>query len=145
MLTEDDVVTAVADHLRKNGWTILSTSTVKQRGFDILAKRDNRLLVVEAKGEGSGTSGSRRYGKIFTRNQKRSHVAVALLTAAKIVSEGTHAAAMALPADGQHRELVGKIASALKKLGVGVFLVGSNLEVEEEIAIGPAPARVKAG
>lgn len=131
MLTEDDIVKAVATHLERTGWTIKSIATVKQKGIDILAERDNRTLAVEAKGQGSGTEGSARFGKLFSSNQKRSHVATALLTAAQVMSRGQHQSAIALPADDGHLALIGGIMPALKKLGIWVFLVSADRTVKE--------------
>ncbi|HKX10721.1 MAG TPA: hypothetical protein VJN67_21155 [Stellaceae bacterium] len=130
MLTEDQVVDAVVAHLRKVGWHIQRTSTVNERGFDILAERNGKQLVVEAKGGGSGTKGTRRYGHSFTPNQKRNHVAMALLTAAKVVSKRGGRAAIALPSDEVYRKLVAGICPALKRLGIITYLVAPNRAVE---------------
>src|SRR5215469_14209085 len=101
-LTEDQVVQAVVSHLKKAEWQIKKTCTVEQRGTDILAERDGRSLVVEAKGGGSARKWTRRYGQPFTSAQKRHHVAMALLTAVKVVSKRGGHAAMALPGDEVH-------------------------------------------
>ena len=68
-ITENEVVEAVAGYLSNNGWEIVATCTTAQRGVDILAKRNGETLAVEAKGAGSATPESRRYGKPFTNNQ----------------------------------------------------------------------------
>ena len=129
MLTENQVVEAVASYLKSHGWQIRRTSTGRQRGFDVLAKRHGRSLAVEAKGGGSGTKGTRRYGKPFTSNQKRSHVGMALLSAAQIVSKGEHNAAIAVPDDPEHRKLVTRIGPVLKRLGITVYLVAPDMSV----------------
>jgi len=120
-ITENEVVEAVAGYLSNNGWEIVATCTTAQRGVDILAKRNGETLAVEAKGAGSATPESRRYGKPFTNNQKRSHVASALLAAARIVSRAEFRAAIALPADKVHKLLVEEITPALTILNVRVF------------------------
>ena len=88
MLTENDVVRAVAEHLRRGGWHILSTSNTGETGYDILAKAGGTTLVVEAKGGTSSKPVTKRYGKPFTPNQKFDHVAKALYTATAVASAG---------------------------------------------------------
>jgi Holliday junction resolvase-like predicted endonuclease len=130
MLTENDVVDAVARHLTNNGWTILQTRTTLQHGIDILAQKDGETLAIEAKGGGSARAGTARYGQHFTANQKRTHVAVAILTAMQVISDGKHRAAIALPDDPDHSRLVERVNPALKRLGVTVYLVGRDGRVQ---------------
>ena len=134
MLTESDVVEAVARHLEEQGWYIIGMADTHQPGHDILARRDGVDLVVEAKGGTSSKPGTNRYGKPFTPTQKLDHVAKALYTAAYVFSAGQHRAAIALPSDAEHRQKVDDIASALKALSVGVFLVADDLTVHELIS-----------
>lgn len=131
MLTENDVICAVARHLSDDGWRIENVSTTDQRGFDIHATKGSISLVVEAKGETSSRSGTARYGKPFTGNQKKSHVAVALYTAASVISGGKHRVGIALPSDNGHKGLIDEVTPALKTLGVVVYLVKPDRSIEE--------------
>ena len=131
MLTENDVICAVTRHLRDKGWRIEKVSTTGQRGFDILARKGRKSLVVEAKGETSSKHWTNRYDKGFTRGQKGSHVAVALFEAARVISGGEHKAGIALPSDEVHRELIDRIIPALKTLRIVVYLVHPDRKVEE--------------
>jgi HJR/Mrr/RecB family endonuclease len=83
MLTENDVIEVVVSHLKQGGWVILNTCSTGQHGVDILREQGGRRLAIEAKGGTSATMGTKRYGKPFTANQKRTLVAVAFLTAAQ--------------------------------------------------------------
>jgi hypothetical protein len=123
MLFEDDVVAAVVAHLRADGWTIESTALATQHGDDIVATRSGERLVVEAKGQGSSKTHTRRYGLSFNRGQARTHVGVAVLRSLRVVSEGTSTAAVALPNDEFHRREVDRVHAALSRLGVLVFWV----------------------
>lgn len=129
MLTENDVVDTVAQHLTKDGWTIRQKKTTAQHGIDILAEKNGELLAIEAKGSGSATIGTSRYGQEFTGNQKRSHVAVALLTAVQVVSDGKHRAALAFPDDSEHSRLIARILPTLKTLNIRVFFVRQDRTV----------------
>lgn len=129
MLTENDVVNSVVVHLQKEGWDIIKTCSTVQRGVDILAEKDGKKLAVEAKGGTSARKGTKRFGKGFSLNQKKTHVAVALLTAAKVSSKGEYEAAIAFPDDNQHLNIIRGIFPALKRLGVTTFVVSENQKV----------------
>lgn len=131
MLTENQVVGAVKEHLEKKGWCIESTSSTSERGPDILAKKGETTLVVEAKGGTSSKDETSRHGEPFDSGQKKDHVAKALYEAAKVFSAGQHQAGIALPSDKRHSGLIEDIRPALKKLGVAVFLVNDDCTVRE--------------
>lgn len=136
MLTENDVVTAVATHLTKQGYHIDKALTTVERGIDIVAKRQStgERLLIEAKGGTSSKEATARFGKPFTLNQARSHVSVAFYCAAKLYhrhSSENVKVALAFPDDSAHRGLVDDISSALDVLGVGVFFVGTDHQVTE--------------
>lgn len=134
MLTENDVVKSVAAYLTQQGWNIQNICSTNQHGVDILAEKQGKTLAVEAKGGTSATKGTKRYGKPFTGNQKRTHVAVALLTATQVVSEGTYAAAIAFPDDHEHSRLIEKILPALRTLKIRIFVVAENGKAHELIS-----------
>jgi len=140
VLTENDVVKAVAAHLAENGYRIDKALTTIERGIDIVAESRSTgdRLLVEAKGGTSSKSSTARFGEPFTLNQARSHVSVALYCAAKLYhrhSSENVTVALALPDDSVHRGLVNDIASALDVLGIGVFFVGADSRVTERPAV----------
>src|SRR4051794_27602850 len=87
MLTENDVVEAVAAHLPSLGYIVEATCTTTQRGIDIVARhgRTGRRLRVEAKGGTSSKDHTDRYGKCFSPGQVVSHVSRALYKAAVLL------------------------------------------------------------
>ncbi len=130
MLYEDDVVEAVRRFLATTGWSIESVALATQHGDDLTATRAGRRLSIEAKGEGSSMSHTKRYGSSFNRGQVASHVAVAVTRALAVVSQGDSIAGVAFPWNEFHRDRVALIAPALARLGVVVFWVSSDLSVE---------------
>ena len=130
MLTENDVVEAVAGHVKDQGWEIIETADTHQRGHDILAQRNGIDLVLEAKG-GTISKNTHRRGLPFTSSQKHDHVAMALYTVAYVFSEGRCRPGIALPSDDRHRKLVKDILPALESLRVLVFLVDEDRTVQE--------------
>lgn len=140
MLTENDVVKAVATYLTIQGYRIDKALTTVEQGIDIVAKHlhTDELLFVEAKGGTSSKEATARFGKPFTPNQAKSHVSVALYCAAKLYhrhSTENVNVALALPDDLVHRSLVDNISSALDVLGIGVFFVDAKHEVTENPVI----------
>lgn len=133
MLTEDDVVEAVCRQLVRDGWGIESRALAVQHGDDIVAVKAGCRLIVEAKGEGSSKPGTRRFGQMFTRNQVKSHVAVAVLRALVVLSRGDARAAVAFPDNEHHRELAGAAAPALAAAGMGVFWVADDGSVSADV------------
>jgi hypothetical protein len=126
MLYEDDVVAAVADFLRANDWTIVRTALAIEHGDDIVATKGEHTLIVEAKGAGSSKPGTSRYGHAFTGNQVKTHVSVAIFRALTVTSTGGALSAVAFPDNAHHRQLVGRVTSALTKAEVGIFWVNDE-------------------
>ena len=49
MLTENEIVTILANYLSKNGYVIRQTLTTIQTGIDLIAENGKEVLYVEAK------------------------------------------------------------------------------------------------
>ena len=79
MLTENDVVDAVCEHLIQNGFTIQNQLTTRERGIDIVALNPatGAETLIEAKGETSSKGHTKRFGKPFHSAQVKVHVAEA--------------------------------------------------------------------
>jgi hypothetical protein len=133
MLTESQVIAAVCRYLRRNGFHVTQHLSEKQRGRDIIAvaKNGRHRIAIEAKGETSSMSHTRRYGKCFNSGQVSDHVAKALYCAARDTSLQMRAG-VAFPKNAAHVKCVEKILPALKKLRVEVFWVLPNRHVEVE-------------
>ncbi|HOA14628.1 MAG TPA: hypothetical protein PLB35_08185 [Myxococcota bacterium] len=135
-LTENDIVEAVCRYIQAQGMTIESRCSTKQQGYDIVAihPKTGRRLIIEAKGATSASETSARFGKGFSTNQVRSHVARAFYTAASTLQKeaGKADAAIALPDTENHRHFVQNIESSLKNLGIAVFWVNSNGSIDAE-------------
>jgi hypothetical protein len=136
MLYEDDVVEAVCGYLTRSGYRIVNRCTTKQRGTDIVAEHlsSKSILRVEAKGETSNDSASKRFGKPFDNAQVHSHVADAFHAAAAMLDSDGSRVAMAFPDTALHRRHVGRIGEAIRRLEVAVFWVGANRGVTVESA-----------
>ncbi len=132
MLTENEIIEAVAQFLIGKGYAIEHVSTTLQQGDDIIAYHSQTgiRLYIEAKGETSAQSASARYGKPFNRNQVLSHVSRAFYRAATMRQKDTpdewRRVAIALPANALHKEYIAAIQAALARLEIALFWVDSQ-------------------
>ena len=132
MLTENQVIDAVCEFLKSNGWEILKKARTTQKGNDIVASKEGSILKIEAKGETSDLQGSARYGKPFDGAQCRDHVANAFFSAAAAhQASGSYEliAGIALPMTPKHQTLIEHIKLALNKLEIAVFWVDKDEHV----------------
>jgi len=129
MITEDQVVDAVCRTLVTHGYLIKQRATVMQHGYDIVAHKNERDLVIEAKGAGSSKVGTARFGKEFNSGQVFDHVAKAVLKALRVSSLSEARAGIALPDNEPHRREVEQVAIALRRAGIGVFWVNEQRDV----------------
>jgi len=143
VLREDDVVLAVSAYLEASGWTIESVCLGQERGDDVVAARCGARLLVEAKGAGSGTLGTKRYGQTFTGGQVHDHVAKAVLRALRWVSTGGAHAAVAFPDNAQHRGELAKVQPAIDRVGITVMWVDNDQRVRLDGAALPQSSEVE--
>ncbi len=134
MLTESDVIESVCKYLEGKNYTITQKLNETQKGDDIIAKApDGCEVYIEAKGETSSKSNTKRHGKPFDSGQCKDHVATAFFRAAQMLQRGKtnrSRVGIALPKTEKHSELVRSISQILKKLYIEVFFVDHNREVD---------------
>lgn len=133
-LTENDVVRAVAAHLRGNGYRIDRAVSTNEPGIDVTGvhEQTRRKIYIEAKGNTSSKVHTNQYGKPFTSNQAKSHVSVAFYWAARMYEtamQDNADVALAFPDNATHRKLVGLIKRALQSLGIAVYFVADDSSV----------------
>lgn len=124
MIYEDDVVDSVKSYLEKEGYEIIRYCHTRERGEDIVAKKGNKYLYVEAKGEGSSDPNSNRYGKKFDSSQMRDHVSAAIYKALEIKNRHLNDdVSIAFPDNKRHKNLLMNVLPSLKELNIQVFIV----------------------
>ena len=100
-------------------------ASTSEHGHDIRAARGAIELIVEAKGGTSALHTSKRFGRPFNASQVHSHVGRALVAAMQAITEGK-AAAIALPDDRLHRQLIAKIEVGLRNARIFTSWVGDD-------------------
>ena len=135
MLTENDVVIAVSNFLKSEGYSIEQALTTSQQGIDIEATSSTGTrCFVEAKGATSSKVSSKRYGQEFNNNQIKTHIAVALLKSFQTLQiHPTAEVVIALPGNVGHRKVLDSMLTPTKKSGIRIFLVNTNATIEKYI------------
>jgi hypothetical protein len=130
---EGRIQDVMVDYLRHDRWVIVATANTasRARGDDIEAVKNDR----EVKGYPSvGYRDPRRAGEVKRTNptlQAKHWYAEALLKVVRIKgTRGRTEVAMALPDAPRYRSLLSETNGALKQLGVGVYLVRADGDVE---------------
>jgi hypothetical protein len=137
MLTENEVISAVCDHLAANGFKIVRTANTKERGPDIVAERPDGSghLWIEAKGETSARHGRARFGKPFKSDQVPDHVGSAFYKAACLYGEHSRngdSVALAFPDTVLHRKHWQPIKPILDSLRIITYFVQKDHSVLTE-------------
>ncbi len=130
MLTENDIIDSVCEHLEHNEYTIIEKCDTYQKGYDIIAEKNGIKLFIEAKGQTSSKH-SNREGKEFTHAQKKNHVAMAVYKTMQTLEKNKDCkVGIAFPGDGAHRRIIERIKPSLNKLKINVYFVNDNKKVE---------------
>lgn len=122
------IIESVCKYLETKGYQITSkVGSVNEHCIEIvtMSQHTDVRLYVEAKGQTSSKSETKRFGKEFNRNQKRDHIGKALLKSCEWTQQN-EAAAIALPDDTVDRDLINFITTAIAHLGIAVFLVDES-------------------
>ena len=134
MLNENDVVRHLCAHLQTRGYEIESTCTTSDSGVDIVARRGDERLLIEAKGATSSKASTARYGKPFNASQVLDHVANAVYTALRLseAKRDGERVALAFPRDAAHQLRVQKVGTSLSRLEIDVYWVADDGGVSQE-------------
>lgn len=141
---EGNVADAFARHLMRQGWQVMSMGD-GGHGMDVAARQGDRELLVEVKGyPPAPLARGPRAGQpkpVRMSSKARQWYAYALLGV--VLKRQAHPGAeiaLVLPAHRTYRSLITQTVRPLGALGVGVFLVLANGDVEtliEPAASGP--------
>lgn len=127
-LTENDIIESLKEYFVKEGYEIKECSTTNQHGIDLVVKKNNDIIKIEAKGATSSKKNSNRYGKEFSSSQVKDHIAKALLKTLECLEfdNPNVRVAMAFPNNSKHRAELIKILPCIKKLRIIIYLVDKD-------------------
>jgi Holliday junction resolvase-like predicted endonuclease len=130
---EGNVVEALAKHLEREGWQIVSKANThsKERGVDLHAAKDETTLLVEAKGYPSTAyRDPKRAGQLKPTNpslQAQQWYSHALLKVMRLQTKHPDAlVALAFPEFPRYRTLFEETEGGLRKLGVAMLTVNAS-------------------
>ena len=115
-LSEDEIKGAVADCLRASGHAV-EVKWGHAHGIDIDAKRSNKRIIIEAKGE------------VALNPQQKNYFVGAFGELVREMDDPDAAHGLALPDNAQYRNLVKKLpALAREKMKLRVFMVSRTVD-----------------
>lgn len=123
LLTENEVIAKMAQHLKRRGFIIDRICNTSQKGVDIDARKGSRRVLIEAKGATSSKDTSSRYGLEFNKNQKKSHIAAAVFKSLELKQVFNCEVWIAFPRDEEHMQIVKSINKALAPTNVEFYAV----------------------
>jgi len=130
---EGNVVKIVVAHLEKEDWVIERTADTESReaGVDIIARKDNVLLLIEVKGYPSklyqrGEHKGKQKRTSPSTQAKHWYSGVFLSAILRQAENSNAVVAIALPDFPVFSKLVHRTRQALDKLGIKVYLVEEN-------------------
>lgn len=131
MITENRVVDCVVSYLESIGFLIESTCSTMEKGVDIVAKKDSKRLLIEAKGATTSKDTSRK-GKPFSRNQVTNHISRAIFKALQMKEcEEESIIAIALPYTKTHLQIIETVEKTLNHLEIlTIWCDGANISVD---------------
>lgn len=102
-----------------------------QKGIDIVANKNGKKILVEAKGATTSKDTNRK-GKVFSRNQINSHISRAVFKALQMKEDEENAIiAIALPYTKNHLKIIKTVEKQLNLLDIIVIWCdGLNVLVE---------------
>jgi hypothetical protein len=131
---EGNVLSTLVHHLERQGWQVVSMADTEQ-DMSLIVRREDRELLVEVRGFPSvplargSSAGQPKLTRMSSKaRQWYAHAMLGVML--KCQTRLDTEVALALPDQRVYRSLVGQTARALETLGVGVFLVSANGDVE---------------
>jgi hypothetical protein len=133
MLDENDVIGALAEYLKRDGYDVLKQLHTTEKGVDLIARRGKLgpFLHVEAKGGTSSRQGSNRFGKPYTQSQVFDRVSKGFYTAVLLRSKNPlpDEVGLAVPDTPCFRDYLVPIVDIANILRIQIFVVRSKHEV----------------
>jgi hypothetical protein len=133
-LTEDRTVELLIEHLKTENYTIESFCLGQKRGYDIVAKKNEKKLIIEVKGAKAHKNSPTKRREYFDSGQIKTHFGKAIVKALETkVKFPTSDIAIAHPNDENIKKAIGELISEINKFGIIHYWVNPNGKVIKEI------------
>ena len=131
-ILEDEIIDVLIHWLQKDGWYIKSFCKGQTRGIDILAEKEKKIFIIEAKGAKGNPSNKNTRREKFDSGQLFTHLGVAII---KVLKERNNypgaQIAIAHPDDEYIKKVLSPIIPDLKKTGIQFLWVNTNGKVSD--------------
>lgn len=135
-MNENGVIAELKRHLQAQNYTLVSECSTTMQGKDLVMRRDNQEIWIEAKGKTSSRESSNRFGLDFNDAQCHDHFSRAFFKACEMRDEAKRAGkavlvAMAFAHTKHYQKYSDRTDATRRELGIGLFWVKENGVVQE--------------
>jgi hypothetical protein len=130
LLEEDEVITFMCKWLKANDWSVDSRCFGSTHGIDIVATRNGKTLLLEAKGARAGMKAKNRKREKFDPGQIKDHLGKAIVKALELKAAKPDASVGIVQPDAPAiRKVLDPILTELLALKIVFFLISGKGEV----------------
>ena len=132
-LTENRTIELLMPHLTKQGYEIESFCLGQTRGYDVVAVKNGKKLLIEVKGAKAHKDSPTKRRDYFNSGQIKTHLGKAIIKCLETkVAFPNAEIAIAHPEDEQIRKAIASIIPELNKIGIQHYWVNANGKVTLE-------------
>ena len=133
LLTEDETIELLIEHMKNVGWEITDFCLGHQRGYDIVAVKDGTKLFVEAKGAKANDKSPIRKRDKFDSGQLKTHLGKAIVKCFDTKIENPDAfIAIAHPNSQYLNNIISKYIPQLNHAGIIHYFVEETEIIEDK-------------
>lgn len=125
--TEDEVVLMVMEWLKENGWKIISYCLGHERGYDIVAQKETKKIIIEAKGARANINSPIKKRIHFDSGQLKDHLGKAIVKSLETKAENKDSIiAIAHPDEPYVRKVCEKTLNQLLEIDIITIWANKN-------------------
>jgi hypothetical protein len=135
-VNENHVIAELKKHLLERGYEFVSECSTIMQGIDLVMRKDEREIWIEAKGKTSSRENSNRFGKEFNDAQCHDHFSRAFFKACQMRDEAVQRGkdvhvAIAFSHTKHYQKYCDRTKATRKELGIALFWVKGIGVIEE--------------
>ena len=135
-MNENHVIAELKKYLHARDHLLISECSTVMQGIDLVMKKGNQEIWVEAKGSTSSRENSNRFGKVFNDAQCHDHFSRAFFKACQMRDEAKQSKkdvriAMAFSHTKHYQKYCDRVNATRKELGIELFWVKGADLIEE--------------
>ncbi len=125
-MNENQVIETLKQHLSARGYAFVSECCTTKQGIDLVMRKDNQELWIEAKGATGARKGSNRFGMNFNDQQCNDHYSRAFFKVCQMRDKSKETGepiriAMAFAHTKHYQKYFDRTDETRKELGIAVY------------------------